>query len=44
MKIDFMTEQFPDATTTLLKFRHMIEKNHLGKEFFKAIHRVMEAT
>lgn len=43
MKIDFMTEQVPDATT-LLKFRHMIEKNHLGEEFFKAINRVMEAT
>ena len=43
MKIDFMNEQVPDATT-LLKFRHMIEKNHLGEEFFKAINRVMEAT
>lgn len=43
MKIDFMTEQVPDATT-LLKFRHMIEKNHLGEEFFRAINRVMEAT
>lgn len=38
MKIDFMNEQVPDATT-LLKFRHMIEKNHLGEEFFKAINR-----
>lgn len=43
MKIDFMTEQAPDATT-LLKFRHLIEKNHLGEAFFKAINRVMEAT
>ncbi len=43
MKTDFMNEQVPDATT-LLKFRHMIEKNHLGEEFFKAINRVMEAT
>ncbi len=43
MKIDFMNEQAPDATT-LLKFRHMIEKNHIGEEFFKAINRVMEAT
>lgn len=32
MKIDFMTEQVPDATT-LLKFRYMIEKNHLGTVF-----------
>lgn len=43
MQIDFMQEQVPDATT-LLKFRHMIEKNHLGEEFFKAIKRVMDAT
>lgn len=43
MKIDFIIEQVPDATT-LLKFRHIIEKNHLGEEFFKAINRVMEAT
>ena len=43
MKIHFMNEQVPDATT-LLKFRHMIEKNHLGEEFFKAINRVMEAS
>lgn len=38
-----MNEQVPDATI-LLKFRHIIEKNHLGEEFFKAINRVMEAT
>lgn len=43
MNIDFMEEQVPDATT-LLKFRHMLEKNHLGEEFFKAINRVMEAS
>lgn len=43
MKINFMSEQVPDVTT-LLKFRHMIEENHLGEEFFKAINRVMEAT
>ena len=43
MRIDFMNEQAPDATT-LLKFRHLIEENHLGEEFFKAINRVMEAT
>ena len=34
MKINFMSEQVPDATT-LLKFRHMIEENHLGEEFSK---------
>lgn len=41
MNIDFMSEQAPDATT-LLKFRHLLEENHLGEEFFKAINRVME--
>ena len=43
MNIDFMEEQVPDATT-LLKFRHLLEENHLGEEFSKAINRVMEAT
>ena len=43
MKIDFVNEQVPDATT-LLKFRHMIEKNHIGEVFFNAIKRVMDAT
>ncbi len=43
MKIDFVNEQVPDATT-LLKFRHMIEKNHIGEAFFNAIKRVMDAT
>ena len=41
MNIDFMSEQAPDATT-LLKFRHLLEENHLGEEFFKAINRVIE--
>lgn len=43
MGIDFLNNQAPDATT-LLKFRHLLEENHLGEEFFKAINRVMEAT
>lgn len=43
MKIDFVSEQVPDATT-LLKFRHMIEENHIGEVFFNAIKRVMDAT
>lgn len=43
MKMDFMNDQAPDATT-LLKFRHLLEENHLGEEFFEAINRVMEAT
>ena len=42
MKIDFVNEQVPDATT-LLKFRHMIEGNHIGEVFFNAIKRVMDA-
>ena len=36
MGIDFNEEQVPDATT-LLKFRHLLEKNHLGEQMFKAI-------
>lgn len=43
MGVDFAEEQVPDATT-LLKFRHLLEENHLGEEFFKAINRVMDAT
>ena len=35
MKIDFVNEQVPDETT-LLKFRHMIEKNHIGEVFFNS--------
>ena len=42
MKIDFLNEQVPDATT-LLKFRHILERNHLGEEFFNAINRIMES-
>lgn len=41
MKIDFAEEQVPDATT-LLKFRHLLERNHLGETFFAAIKRVMD--
>lgn len=43
MKIDFIGEQVPDSTT-LLDFRHMIEENHIGEEFFNAIKRVMDTT
>lgn len=38
-----MKEQVSEATT-LLKFRHLLEENHLGEVVFKAINRVMEAT
>ena len=41
MGINFVDEQVPDATT-LLKFRHLLEKNHLGEQMFKAITYVLE--
>ena len=34
--INFMTEQVPDATT-LLKFRHLLEKNNIGEKIFSDI-------
>ena len=43
MNIDFMEEQVPDATT-LLKFRHLLEENHLGEAMFQAINHIMEET
>lgn len=33
MHIDFTEQQVPDATT-LLKFRHMLEKNKIGEKIF----------
>ena len=36
MKSDFFSEQAPDATT-LLKFRHLLERHGIGKVFFQAI-------
>lgn len=36
MKVDFYTESVPDATT-LLKFRHLLEKNNLAEVLFNAI-------
>ena len=36
MKINFAHEQVPDATT-LLKFRHLLERHNIGKVFFKAV-------
>lgn len=41
MGINFTEEQVPDATT-LLKFRHLLEKNHIGEQMFKAINYVLE--
>lgn len=43
MGINFLEEGVPDATT-LLKFRHLLERHGLGKLFFDAINRVMVAT
>ena len=34
MCIDFSEEQVPDAAT-LLKSRHLLEKNHLGEQMFR---------
>lgn len=36
MGVNFFDEQVPDATT-LLKFRHLLEKHNIGKIFFEAI-------
>ena len=33
MRIDFYNEQVPDATT-LLKFRHLLEKHKIGEQIF----------
>ena len=41
MKIDFGSEQVPDATT-LLKFRHMIEEHGIGKKLFEAQNRFFD--
>ena len=42
MGLDFGTEQVPDATT-LLHFRHLVEKHHLGQAMFEALNRLFEA-
>ena len=41
MGINFLREQVPDATT-LLHFRHLIEKNNIAEKLFAAINRVLE--
>jgi IS5 family transposase len=41
MKLNFVDEQVPDATT-LLKFRHLLEKHDIGKVFFHAIVTTLE--
>ena len=42
MKLDFMKENVPDATT-LLHFRRILEESELGKAMFEAINRELEA-
>lgn len=41
LNIDFAVEQVPDATT-LLKFRHLLEKHDIGKEIFNFINKKLE--
>lgn len=41
LRVNFIEEQAPDATT-LLKFRHLLEKHNIGKVFFDAISRNLE--
>jgi IS5 family transposase len=40
--LTFFEEQVPDATT-LLKFRHLLEKHEIGKQFFEAINVALES-
>ena len=42
MKIDFTVEQVPDATT-LLKFRHLLEENEIGKKIFEDVNNRLES-
>ena len=41
LRINFVDEQVPDATT-LLKFRHLLEKHDIAKQIFEAINLVLE--
>ena len=36
LRVDFLTEQAPDATT-LLHFRHLIEENKIGEKIFNSV-------
>ena len=40
--VNFHDEQAPDATT-LLKFRHMLEENHIGELLFQSINNFLES-
>jgi IS5 family transposase len=41
MGVNFLEEQAPDATT-VLKFRHLLEKHQIGEKLFKAINELLE--
>ncbi len=41
MRLDFLTEQVPDATT-LLHFRHLIEENGIGEKIFNDVNKRLE--
>ena len=41
MHIDFNEQQAPDATT-LLKFRHMLEKNKIGEKIFADVNKRLD--
>lgn len=41
MHIDFLTEQVPDATT-LLHFRHLLEKHNIGEQIFADVNGRLE--
>ena len=43
MKLDFMTESVPDATT-LLHFRHLLEEHNIAQAIFEDINAVLEAS
>jgi len=42
MQVNFNTEQQAPDATTLLKFRHLLEKHNIGQVFFQAISRTLE--
>ncbi len=41
MRINFVDDQVPDATT-LLKFRHLLEKHGIARKFFDTFNRTLE--
>ena len=43
MRVSFGDEQAPDATT-LLKFRHLLEENHLREKLFKNLGERLEVS